>query len=399
MTTQTTTTKQLSDNIIAQLETTLNQTIPLLPKSFLRVLSRAVAATYTLLYKYIGFGALQSFIKTASAEETVINGVPLTPLYEWGQLVGAGLPAPATRAEVTIRVTVESLTGTLPTGTQLLYPATGVTYITLAAVALDAPTKDVNVRAVAGQDGGDGSGTIGNVPVGQSLSFANPLANVAREAEVIAEVTTGADAEDVEVYRQRVLDRSRSRPQGGALTDYRLWGEEPAGILSVYPYADPDCPGQVRVYVEAVATDTNPDGTPTLAQLQEVEESIEFDQNGLASRRPVGALVTAIAITRTGFDVEVNGLNVDDPVTVQGQIETAVTEYMREREPFIIGLDFAPRLDRITASAIGGVVDDIVSAAGGVFASATLLQASIPLTEYTLGAGEEAKLLSITFNQ
>jgi len=55
------TTKELSDNIIAQLEATLNQTIPLLPRAFNRVLAKALAAVFILLYKYGGFIFLQIF--------------------------------------------------------------------------------------------------------------------------------------------------------------------------------------------------------------------------------------------------------------------------------------------------------------------------------------------------
>lgn len=398
MSVQNVTTKELSDNIIAQLETTLNQTIPLLPKSFLRVLARAIAAVYINLYKYVGFGIQQYFVKTASAAPTTVNSLVLVPLYEWGELIGVGLPAPATRAELTIEVVVENFVGALPSGSQLIYPPTGITYITLNAVNLDAATKSVNVRAVAGQDGGNGAGAIGNVQVGQFLQFANPLSNVARSAEVTAQVVAGADAEDTDVYRQRVLNTFRARPQGGALADYRLWGEEPAGIINVYPYRDDACPGQVVVYVEATeASSGSPDGIPTNAQLQTVLDSISLDDAGLATRRPVNDLVNALAITRTAFDVEVNGLEVGDSATVEANITEAIGDYFAEREPFIEGLDFSPRFDRITASAIGGVVDDIVSAAGGKFDSVSLLLSTIPIEFYDVGKGEKAKADSVTF--
>lgn len=83
MSLQTPTTKEISDNIIAQLEASLNQSIPLLPKSFLRVLSKALAGVFVLLYKYGGFMFLQVFVRTASAKETIINGNSVTPLIEW----------------------------------------------------------------------------------------------------------------------------------------------------------------------------------------------------------------------------------------------------------------------------------------------------------------------------
>jgi len=397
MSTNVSTTQELSENIIAQLETTLGQTIPFLPKSFLRVLSKTMAAVYILLYKYIGFGTLQGFVRTASAEPTTVNGKVFTPLYEWGELVGVGLPAPATRAELTINITVEVQSGTLPTGSQLIYPDTGVTYITLGAVLLDAPVVNTTIRAVADQSDGRGAGAIGNLEVGQIVSFANPLANVARNTTVTAQVVTGSDGEAIEVYRQRVLNRFRQRPQGGALTDYKLWGEEPAGIVTVYPYRS-NCPGQVDVYVEATPESSgDPDGFPTNAQLQEVLDSINFNEAGLASRRPVGALVNTFSISRTSFDVTVTGLVVDDAATVQAQIIAAVTDYFLEREPFLVGLSVPPRIDRITVTSIGGLVDSIVSASNGIFSSVILLQAATSINTYTLGVGEESKVGTILF--
>ena len=66
MSLETPTTKDINELIINQLEASFNTTISLLPKSFLRVLSKTIAAVFTLLYKYCGFIFLQIFVKTAS---------------------------------------------------------------------------------------------------------------------------------------------------------------------------------------------------------------------------------------------------------------------------------------------------------------------------------------------
>ncbi len=397
MSLQTPTTKDISDNIIAQLEASLNQTIPLLPKSFLRVLAKALAGVFVLLYKYGGFMFLQMFVQTASSKETTVNGVLFTPLTQWGRLIGVGDPAPATSAELQIEVVVEIQSGVLPSNTQLVSTDNGVTYITLGAVLLDAPTKLVNVLAASDQAGGGGAGTIGNLDPGAVLSFANPLANVARNATVVLQAVTGANAESTEAYRQRIIDRFQKRPQGGAYADYEQWGEEPAGIINVYPYTS-DCPGQVDVYVEATPESSgDPDGIPTPAQLQTVLDSIELDQDGRATRRPANALANTFPITRTGFDVVVSGLNVSNLAQVQADITTAVEEYFTDRAPYIVGLTVPPRKDRITSSAVGGVVDDIVSASGGIFTDATVTQNTLSVVTYSLGIGEKSKASSVTF--
>ena len=387
------TTKQISDNIIAQFEAEFSQTIPLLQKAFFRVLAKVFAGVFILLYKYGGFNFLQMFVQTASDQDTDVLGVTINPLIFWGRLIGVGDPVPATSAELNIEITVTNQVGSLPSGTQLINADNGVTYVTVGTVLLNAPTVTVNILAVSDQTGGGGVGVIGNLNPLDIVSFANPLANVNRNATVVASIVTGADAESTDIYRQRVIDRFQKRPQGGAYSDYQIWGEEVAGIKNVYPYTSTN-PGQVDVYVEATST---VDGIPTGAQLQAVLDSIELDSSGIASRRPANALANSFAITRTGFDVIVDGIVVDNLATVQASITAAVEEYFLDREPFINGLSILPRRDRITSSAIGGVVEDIISAAGGIFNTATVEEGSVPFTLLTLGICEKAKADTVTY--
>lgn len=385
------TTQQINDNIVAQLEASLNQSIPLLPKSFLRVLAKALAGVFILLYKYAGFMFLQSFVRTASYAETEVNGSLVNPLLEWGRLIGIGDPTAATQAELLIDITVENQTGSLPAGTQLVGPSNGVTYITLTSVLLSSSTVQATVRAVSDQNDTGGAGTIGNLDPGATVSFANPLANVTRNATVVSQVVTGADAEDIEVYRQRIIDRFQKQPQGGAYADYELWGESVAGILNVYPYTS-TCPGQVDLYVEATeASSGSPDGIPTTAQLQAVLDAVELDSSGLATRRPAGALVNAFPITRIAFVITVTSLDVADVAQTQTDITTAVQEYFSSRAPFIEGLTVPPRVDRITSSGVNGVIEDIVSSVGGLFGGAVVTQNGVTITVYSLGFGEKAK--------
>lgn len=397
MSLSTPTTKEIADNIIAQLEASLGQSIPILPKSFLRVLSKVLAGVFILLYKYAGFMFLQIFVQTASASVTTVNGKEVSPLLAWGRLIGVGDPVVSTSAELVIDVIVEVQTGTLPSGTQLVSTDNGVTYLTIGAVLLNAAVVQATVRAASDQSGGSGAGDIGNLDPGAILSFANPLANVSRNTAVSAQTVTGADGESTEAYRQRLIDRFQKRPQGGAYADYEQWGEEVAGIINVYPYTS-DCPGQVDVYAEAtVESSGDPDGIPTPAQLQAVLDSIFLDLNGLNTRRPANALVNSFPVTRTGFDVVVSGLVVDNLAQVQTDVTTALDEYFLSREPFIVGLSVPPRSDRITSSAVGGVVDDIVSAAGGIFTDAAVTQNTVPVVTFSLGIGEKAKAATVTF--
>lgn len=390
------TTQEINDNIIAQLEVAFSQSVPLLPKAFLRVLAKVLAGVYVTLYKYGGFMLLQQFVRTASDQATTVNGVLVTPLTFWGRLVGAGDPVAATNAEVGVDVTVETQTGSLVSGSQLINTQTGITYVTIGDVLLNAPTVVATARAASDQAGTGGAGTGGNLEIGATLSFVSPLANVARTVEVSSQIAIGTDAETTESYRQRVIDRFQKRPQGGAMSDYELWGEEPGDIINIYPYTGAN-PGEVDVYAEAVATVSQPDGIPTTPQLQEVLDSINLDQTGLASRRPANAFVNVYPITRTAFDVTVSDLSVANTAQVQSGIDSAVKEYFLAAEPFIPGLSALPRRDRIDRSTITALVSDIVNAAGGTFSTVTLFLGASPEEIYTLSIGEKAKTNDVQF--
>jgi len=392
------TTQQVATNIIAQLEAAISQTIPLLPKAFSRVLAKVLAGVFIVLYKYAGFSLLQQFVRFASFEETEVNGVLLRPLVEWGRLIGVGDPNAATQAELTVEVTVLSQVGSLPGGSQLLYAPSGVVYQTTAAVLLDAATISVTARATSDQAGGDGSGEVGNLEADQVLQFASPIPNVATNATVTGATVTGAEAETEEAYRARILRRFQRRPQGGAYADYQSWGEDVEGIAAVYPYTGNN-PGEVDVYVEAVA---GPDGIPTQPQLDDVLDAINNDPDeppsptGKANRRPANAAVNVLAITRTGFDVDITGFTAADESAVLDAIELGLDEFLRSRAPFIVGLSTLPRLDRITQGAVAGVIQEIAEANGASVAAVTLLLDGVEIVEYTLARGELAKLGTLT---
>lgn len=390
------TTAEISANIVAQIEASLGQSVPLLPKAFIRVLAKALGAVFILLYKYGGFIALQQFVATASDQPTEINGKTVVPLTEWGRLIGVGDPTPATQAELVVDITVTNQVGILAAGTQLVGETNGVTYITIGAVDLNAPTVQATIRASSDQAGGAGRGEIGNLDAGAIVNFANPLANVLRATTVDSQAVTGADAETTANYRRRIIDAFSARPQGGAYADYRIWGAAVEGVAQVYPYTGE--PGEVDVFVES---STEPDGIPTQAQLDAVSDAIELDDAGLATRRPAGALVNTLAISRTGWVVTVSSLFVPGSLgDAQIRITQAVESYFLDREPFIVGLDFPPRKDLITQSGVTGAVEDVVTALNGSFGEVSIAKTSnpgTPIQQDALAEGEKAKADSVSF--
>jgi hypothetical protein len=388
------TTAQISDNIVAQLEASLGQAVPLLPRAFIRVLAKALAGVFVILYKYGGFVGLMQVVKYAPYAETTINGRKFSPLIEWGVLSGIGYPSTATRAELQITIPVALGGETIQAGETLYSAVNGYTYATTSAVVLSTPSVVVNIRAIGDPNSTGGKGTEGNLPIASTLKFTN----TGLEVMVAAEVTVAADEESEVLYRQRVVSRFSAPPQGGAYSDYRIWATSVAGISNAYPYTGATA-GTVEVYAEAtVASSGSADGIPTSGQLLAVAEAIELDSEGLASRRPIGSLVTVSAISRTSFDVTVTGLSVTGSLAdVQAQISAALFTYFAGRAPYIIGLDTQGRSDRVTSTAIGGVVDDVVAAANGIFTSVATTQGGSAVTLYTLGQGEKSKLGTVAY--
>jgi len=390
------TTATLTTQIVTAIQTSIGQTIPLLPKSFTRVLAKVLAAVVVLLYKYAGWLYLQLFPAYASDSLTTIGGASVRPLRVLGNLYGAGDPDAATRAELIITVTVTTQTGTLPSGSQLLRSETGVVYATVSEVALNAATVQATIRPVSDPDGNGGAGTVGNLIVGDEVSFANPLANVASIATVLTVSIDGADGETVEEYRTRVQERCNAKPQGGAYADYRQWGEAVAGVLRIFPYTADD-PGQTDLYVEATATDANPDGLATVTLCDAVLAAIELvGTTGNAAVRPANAAVNTYSIVRTAFDVEVQGLVTtgasDDATTIRAAVDAGVDEWLRSREPYIVGLSVLPRKNRITQPDVGGVVSSVLHSYGASASVVELQEDAATLLGRDLDAGERAKL-------
>jgi len=399
MTIQPKTTTDINDLIIAQLESYLSQTIPLLPKSFMRVLAKALAGVFVILYKYCGFIFLQLFVDTASNELTYINGQQLRPLTQYGILVGVGPPTAAVAAEYTFTFTPILPTGadTLESGTPILSDSNGVTYVTVGDKSYGgggAPvTEDVTIRAAGDQNGGNGAGVIGNLDAGTTLSFVAPPANIERDGVIKSVDVEGTDEEDLEVYKSRIAARFQTPPQGGAYADYSIWGETVPGIVNVYPYTGD--PGQVDVYSE-VSTALDADGIPNPAKLLEVYNAIEVTDSGLASRRPANAYVNSLPITRTAFVVEVENLVSDNETADQASITSELQSWFLTREPYIPGWSIGVRKDQIFEAGVAGVVNDVVSSLGGIFTGVTLKEGGVPFGVRILGEGEKAKT-TVTF--
>ncbi len=377
---------EVAAGLIAAWETAFGSVIRLVPKSFLGVTARVLAALYVTLFKYAAYIFLQQYAETADLEETEILGRKVRPLEALAAERGIGAPDPATQAELTAEVTVLVATGAIQPGEQLLGQDNGVTYLVQTRVALTGPTAEISVKAAADQAGGLGAGTIGNLDAGAVLVFANPRQNVAREATVLARTVTATDGESEEDYRERVLDAYQHQPQGGAPADYERWAEAVPGIIRAYPYKDDLAPGVIEIYVEADPISSgSPDGIPTPTQLADTLAAITIE-------KPLSDLPEVLPITRTGFDVRVLGLVAGDIAACQTAIADALASLYAGFEPYIGGLTTGTRRDAVTEAEALSTVAAVARTFEATFTAVyqELAGASTPF--YTLGEGEKAKV-------
>lgn len=390
------TVKAITDRFIAELAAELNVQVPQVDKSFKRVLASVLGANLAQISYYADHMAAQVYPSLATNQLVDVGGTKIRPLTALGELTGLGPPVPAVPAELTLTVSVNTQTGQVESGTQFIGEDNRVVYQATQTVLLNGPTVSIPVIAVSDSQGGDGSGAQGNLEPSAVVSFVEPLANANQSAVVAAQTVTGTNEESETAYRRRVEARFKQQPQGGAYADYLEWATSVPGIIKAYPYAGAN-PGEVDVYCEAtVASSGSADGIPTQTQLDAVEAAFELDDEGLATRRPIGAQVSALAITRKTYSLQVTDMVVQNSADVQTRIAEIVVAYLEEREPYVGGLSLAPRTDTVHVNELAGRIFDYVYSLNGTIASLALtLVGTGVVTQDQLSTGEKAKAASV----
>lgn len=83
----------------------------------------------------------------------------------------------------------------------------------------------------------DDAGQAGNAPAGTALNIESPIVGINASLLVTAgALTGGADIEDDDSLRARVLERIQQTPHGGARHDYIAWAKEVPGVTRAWCY-------------------------------------------------------------------------------------------------------------------------------------------------------------------
>jgi len=360
--------------IISDIEGSIGQTTPFLPKAWNKAIAGALTGLIILLYSAILWVYAQIFPEKADYSALVLLG----------KLVGIS-PTSANKSVITARVFGTNGESVI-TGTTYFKSETGIVYQVTTGGTISGGYFDSTITALT-------AGEAGNIANGETLSIITPDPVLTGSATVQATITEGDDAESEESFRARVIARYKKRLTGGSPADYELWGLEAPHFIWISPVAG-DEPGTVWVYGEV---DNQTDGIPTSGQLTTLLSYITTDpETGIQSRRPIGDEVTCLPITRKIFDFEIS---IRDATTaVKNDIESALSDYLLSLFPYNDGTSLE-RTDAVTDTGSNSSANDVAREGGATILQLVLRENSTggQINNYILYGGEKAKIGTVTF--
>lgn len=353
--------------------------------------------TAALLYPfYLTTGRIENNIFPDLADEDT--------LLRYGNgLLGRGLK-PATSGEYSVEVT-GTVGQTISAGTTFKSnddsKSPGYLYVLDFDYTLTSETDSIQLRALT-------SGLKSSLIIGDQLTSTQPLTAIDDEIEVTATVTTPSDAEEIDSYREDVLEALRLEPQGGSPSDYRLWALDVAEVRTVYPYLKPNNIGDIDIYIEA--TEENSEsiiGVPSQAIIDDVYKkpsggdaesgAIIYNESEGRGRKPVGIYsVDAYPVEPVSIDLEFTDLT---NIAARDEIQSTVDDYLYNIRPFIAGAaSLLDKNDILTVGQLISIVVGVLDEQGGTFSDLSMRVDSDLVNTYTFTYGFYPYLRNINNN-
>lgn len=246
---------QLVTRTVGDLETELQAVGSVLRRAMVRVIAQVQAGASHLLHGHLDFLARQFFPDLSEEEYLVRQGglygltrTPPTYARAMVELSGDGTPVPA---------------GTI------LTRADGAEYELIADLDTSIPTEGEVIARVFGAGG--------TLPVGAVVSLQSPIAGVDSTGTVTDSTADGSDEEATESFRQRVLGRMASPPQGGNDSDFIAWALEVSGVTRAWVTKWGLGPGTVVV---RFARDNDVSPIPDSGEIADVQAHMDDPEEG-----------------------------------------------------------------------------------------------------------------------
>lgn len=299
------------------------------------VLSRVIAGVSHTLHGHINFILRQIFSSTAEGAYLERRASEYG-IYRKAASYATGV------------VTFVGL-GVVPEGT-LLQTGDGAVYVTTT----DSSDGEAPIKASA-------AGASGNADAGMELTLISPVEGV-QSTCTAGELTGGADAEDDEALRERLLFRQKSPPKAGTKQDYVKWALEVPGVTRAWCF--PKEMGQGHVTVRFMTDGMTENGIPNARMIKTVQEYIEAEM-------PVTTVLHVVAPIPKKLDMTVDIL--PDTERLRQQVEGAIAQtIIAESSPS--GAILLTSLDRAIASIsdlksyrIQVPADDVACSTGEIF--------------------------------
>lgn len=287
----------------------------LLRFSNLRVLGNADAGMAHLHYSYLDYISLQTTPYTATDEW----------LAGWAALKNV-FRKPASAAACK-QVLFTGTPGRTVSAGSTTRRSDGYEYSLDAEVTLGADGKGVGaVTAILPDPATDptGGGDAGNAPAGTLLTLDVSIAGVDSTVTAVAAITGGADIEDEEAFRSRMLLAWQDTAQGGNDTDYERWALEVPGVTRAWVVRRMMGAGTVGIYIMCDGVSGHPDGFPVgtngVSTYEPANAQVATGDQGrvadaLYRQHNVTAEVWVCSPGRLSVDFVISGISTADEVT------------------------------------------------------------------------------------
>jgi uncharacterized phage protein gp47/JayE len=313
---------QLRTGVAADISAALEGTDALLRFANLGITGDVQAGLANQHFGYLDWISLQAVPYTSTDEY----------LEAWGALKGV-FRKDATAASGT--VIFAGTTGrVLDEGTQVVRSDT-VTYTATSTGTVDA-SGNVSVTALA-----DETGAAGNNLAGVGFALGTPIDGIQANGTALTPFTGGADVENNEDFRMRVLAAYQTPPSGGALNDYIQWALAVPGVTRAWCVPNGYGTGTVVVFImldDANAAEGGfPQGTDGVASDEPRGVTATGDQltvaNAIYPQQPVTALVYAVSPLSDVINFTITGLTHATTAT-RAAIAAAITDvFFRTGKP------------------------------------------------------------------
>ncbi len=346
---------ELVDRIEQDLISRIGLAGSVLRRSFVRVLARVIAGAAHMLHGHLEFLSRQLFPDLSEDEflerQGSLFGINKTsPEYAEGNVIVTGTNATAipsgtvllradlTEYETDALGTIATLTAwantTAYTVGQLRRNG-GIIYQCITAgtsAGSGGPTgsdDDITDGTVHWSHVATGTAAViiavsasvaaedGNCDADTFFTFESPISGADATVTVATlGLTGGADEEDEEDYRVRVMDRMRSPPHGGTEDDYIAWSKEVSGVTRVWVY-----PGELGAGTVVIrfARDEDDSPIPDSGEVTDVQDYVD-------ALKPVTADVTVEAPTGIASDITLS--ITPDTAALRASVEAEYLDFL-----------------------------------------------------------------------